>query len=133
MISCPKINQSGTVGREFLNGVDTIIRHQQRTVVGNVKAMGSVAKVFLSKRTLIVPLAFKNHNVMIAPSHYLHIILVIHSHALTLHIANTLRQFTPSIDIFVAKIANAINLTHGISPPVIADLAFDTEIVFPLY
>jgi hypothetical protein len=71
----------------------------------------------LSKRALIVALAVENHDRMIASGEDVHVVLGIYGNTGTLEIPDAFGQLAPPIDIFVAKIANPVDLAHGCIPP----------------
>jgi hypothetical protein len=89
--------------------------------------MSTVTKVLLSKGALIIALAVEHHDRMIAPSQDVHVVLGIYRHTGTLDISDSLGQLAPTLDIFVAKIANTVDLTHRLIPPLITDMALVTD------
>src|SRR6266446_844775 len=103
-------------GRELLNGMDAIVGHQQRAIVGDIQAVGAVTKESLAKRAQVVPVAIKDHERVLATGQDVYMVLGIHSHPRAFLKRDTLWEFAPPLDILIPKVTNPIHFTHRLSP-----------------
>ena len=120
MIARANLHHLLALGRELLNGMDAIVRHQQRAIVGDIQAVGAVTKEALAKRAQVVPVAIEDHERVLSTGQDVDLVLGIHRYPWAFLKRDTLGEFAPPLDIFIAKVPNPIHFTHRLSPFTVA-------------
>jgi hypothetical protein len=84
--------------------------------MGDIQAMGAVAKVPLSEGAEVIPLAVKHHDRVLTSGENIDIIPRINGNAGTFMKSDALGRHAPAVDILIAKVSDSVYFTHGAPP-----------------
>src|SRR5207248_3451741 len=97
-------------------GVDTVVGDQQRVIMGNIQTVRAIAEASFPKRAQIVAVAIEDHNRVLSTRQDVHIVVCIDGYTGAFVEGDAGREFAPSLDVLITKIADSIDFTHVLPP-----------------
>ena len=118
MVALSNLHELLTLWAELLNGVDTVVGHQQRVIVGYVESVGAVAEQPFAEGLQEVALLVEDHDWTLSPGQDVDVVPRVHGYPRTLQEAHARRQLGPALREGIAKCAVSEFLSHLMPPKV---------------
>src|SRR5262245_12219454 len=92
--------------------MNAVVRHQQGTILGDIQAVGTVAKVPLAEGAQVVSLTVKHHDRVLTAGEDIDIVPNIHGDSGAFLKGEARGQLAPALDILIAKVSDSVHFTH---------------------